>query len=264
MRSLDPKTSLHKAHQRLKITKEHTIKPKEEANHESPASASSSVPKSLYCSVHRQAGSLERLEVEGLRLSESFKSRSRGQREWKVGVQALQSSTQGSVELNTTSALANYAIEAGLCPELSNALVVLSSTAEDGEIEVQISESLSLFCETCDQLTCRDCQLSDHREHKYKFIHEIASETKGMIGGLLQEVSYKRVLLTSAMKVIDDRQNMILDKKKSLVKEITQVVVRQGNVITNRIASSRKCSQARPMVSNVKRVIMPLSELVEL
>ncbi|CAG2065648.1 unnamed protein product, partial [Timema podura] len=86
-------------------------------------------------------------------------------------------------------------------------------------------ESLSLFCETCDQLTCRDCQLSDHREHKYKFIHEIASETKGMIGGLLQEVSYKRVLLTSAMKVIDDRQNMILDKKKSLVKEITQVVV---------------------------------------
>nr|CAD7410408.1 unnamed protein product [Timema cristinae] len=35
-----------------------------------------------------------------------------------------------AVELNATSALANYATE------LANALVVLSSTAEDGEIEV--------------------------------------------------------------------------------------------------------------------------------
>jgi hypothetical protein len=42
------------AHQRLKITKEHTIKPKEEAEQENHASASNSVPKNLYCSVHRQ------------------------------------------------------------------------------------------------------------------------------------------------------------------------------------------------------------------
>jgi hypothetical protein len=42
------------AHQRLKITKEHTIKPKEEAEQENHASASNSSPKNLYCSVHRQ------------------------------------------------------------------------------------------------------------------------------------------------------------------------------------------------------------------
>lgn len=51
-----------------------------------------------------------------------------------------------------------------------------------------LQESLSLFCETCDKLTCRDCQLTDHRDHKYKFIHEIAEETKSMISGLLSEV----------------------------------------------------------------------------
>lgn len=38
--------------------------------------------------------------------------------------------------------------------------------------------------------------------------------------------SYKRALLTSAMKVIDDRQNLITDKKKALVREITQLVVK--------------------------------------
>jgi len=38
--------------------------------------------------------------------------------------------------------------------------------------------------------------------------------------------SYKRVLLTSAMKVIDDRQSLIVEKKKALVKEITAMVVK--------------------------------------
>nr|CAD7590356.1 unnamed protein product [Timema genevievae] len=49
-------------------------------------------------------------------------------------------SPSSAVELNTTSALANYATEADhiLLP-LAIALVVLSSTAEDGEIKVRIS-----------------------------------------------------------------------------------------------------------------------------
>lgn len=53
---------------------------------------------------------------------------------------------------------------------------------------VHTQEQLSLFCQTCDQLTCRDCQLSEHREHKYKFIHEIAAETKTSVQTLLGEV----------------------------------------------------------------------------
>lgn len=49
-------------------------------------------------------------------------------------------------------------------------------------------EQLSLFCQTCDKLTCRDCQLSEHRDHKYKFIHEIAAETRASVSTLLKEV----------------------------------------------------------------------------
>lgn len=37
--------------------------------------------------------------------------------------------------------------------------------------------------------------------------------------------SYKRVLLKSAMKVIEDRQILIMEKKKNLVQDITQMVV---------------------------------------
>ncbi|KAJ9598237.1 hypothetical protein L9F63_011058, partial [Diploptera punctata] len=171
------------AHQRLKITKEHTIKPKEEAEQENHASASSSVPKNLYCSVHRQ-------------------------------------------------------------------------------------ESLSLFCETCDKLTCRDCQLTDHRDHKYKFIHEIAEETKSMISGLLSEVSYKRVLLTSAMKVIDDRQALIVDKKKTLVKEITNMVVKLTNAISSRgkqlvLQLNEVCDAKQRTLKEKKIALEQLSNLTD-
>ena len=31
-------------------------------------------------------------------------------------------------------------------------------------------EPLILYCETCVKLTCRDCQLGEHREHKYQFV----------------------------------------------------------------------------------------------
>lgn len=95
-------------------------------------------------------------------------------------------------------------------------------------------EKLSLFCETCDRLTCRDCQLLDHRDHKYKFANEIASETREKLKGLLSEISYKKVLLSSAMKVIDDRQALIAEKKTELSKEIADLVVKLTNAVNQR------------------------------
>ncbi|KAJ8721128.1 hypothetical protein PYW08_006593 [Mythimna loreyi] len=97
-----------------------------------------------------------------------------------------------------------------------------------------VQERLSLFCETCDRLTCRDCQLQHHRDHKYQFSTEMAAQARANITSLLSEVSYKRVLLGSAMKVIRDRQQLIADKKKALVHEITQTVVKLTNAINTR------------------------------
>lgn len=49
-------------------------------------------------------------------------------------------------------------------------------------------EKLSLFCEYCDKLTCRDCQLIEHREHKYKFTHEIAHDARKFIAAMLKDI----------------------------------------------------------------------------
>lgn len=97
-----------------------------------------------------------------------------------------------------------------------------------------IQEKLALFCETCDKLTCRDCQLVDHRDHKYKFANEIASEARTSLSQLLNEITYKRVLLNSAMNVIDERQRLFSDKKKELVKDITEMVMKITNTVNAR------------------------------
>ncbi|XP_015174099.1 PREDICTED: E3 ubiquitin-protein ligase TRIM33-like [Polistes dominula] len=129
-------------------------------------------------------------------------------------------------------------------------------------------EQLSLFCQTCDRLTCRDCQLSDHRDHKYKFIHEIAAETKSCVSTLLKEVSYKRVLLRSAMKVIEDRQILIVEKKKTLVQEITQMVVQLTNAINTRgkllvMRLNEVCDQKQNTLNEKKVALDQLSKLTD-
>ncbi|XP_039295155.1 E3 ubiquitin-protein ligase TRIM33 isoform X3 [Nilaparvata lugens] len=171
------------AHMRLKITKDHTIKPKEEAEPESNAAHQGALPKSQLCSVHRQ-------------------------------------------------------------------------------------ERLTLFCEACDRLTCRDCQLTTHRDHKYKFINEIAAETRTLISGLLSEVTYKRVLLKSAMKVIDDRQRLILEKRKELVNDITEMVVKLTNTINTRgkqlvVRLNDVCDAKQQTLNEKKQALDQLSNLTD-
>ncbi|XP_060532404.1 E3 ubiquitin-protein ligase TRIM33 isoform X2 [Cylas formicarius] len=129
-------------------------------------------------------------------------------------------------------------------------------------------EKLSLFCETCDKLTCRDCQLIEHREHKYKFTNEIASEAKKYIADMLKDVGYKRALLTSAMKVIDDRQNLITEKKQSLVKEITQLVVKLTNTINVRgkqlVAKlTEVCDSKQKTLQEKKLALQQLSKMTD-
>lgn len=39
-------------------------------------------------------------------------------------------------------------------------------------------EQLKLFCDTCDHMTCRDCQLLEHKDHQYYFIDEAGQRVR--------------------------------------------------------------------------------------
>ncbi|KAG8299267.1 hypothetical protein J6590_105138 [Homalodisca vitripennis] len=213
------------AHQRLKITKEHTIKPKEEGEPDNQAPAAGPHHKSLFCSVHRQdcylSDRCDYILNESLRLEcELFHTVVTVQEKLSLFCETcdcltcrdcqlsdhcdhfLNESCRLECELYHT--VVNVQKKLSLFCETCDRLTCRDCQLSDHcdhflnescrlECElyhtvVTVQEKLSLFCETCDRLTCRDCQLSDHRDHKYKFINEIAAETRNMISGLLSEV----------------------------------------------------------------------------
>jgi tripartite motif-containing protein 33 len=57
-------------------------------------------------------------------------------------------------------------------------------------------EKLSIFCETCDILTCRDCQLSPlHKEHSYKYMHEAANLQRSKFTLCLKQLRQRKLLI---------------------------------------------------------------------
>lgn len=70
------------------------------------------------------------------------------------------------------------------------------------------------------------------------------------------------------MKVIDDRQNLITDKKKVLVKEITQMVVRLTNTINARgkqlvLRLNEVCDAKQKTLTEKKEALEQLSLLTD-
>ena len=59
-------------------------------------------------------------------------------------------------------------------PKESAAALNTSGSSQTAELYCSIhsKEPLKLFCDTCDKLTCRDCQLQQHKDHKYYFVEE--------------------------------------------------------------------------------------------
>ncbi|KAL9958094.1 hypothetical protein ACROYT_G035063 [Oculina patagonica] len=83
----------------------------------------------------------------------------------------------------------------------------------DGEI-------LKLFCQTCDQLICRDCTVIDHRDHKYSFIKDIFPAVKKKILDIVQKSKAKICALESSIETIKKQED---DMHKNSVKKDLEI-----------------------------------------
>ena len=85
-------------------------------------------------------------------------------------------------------------------------------------------EQLRLFCATCDKLTCRDCQLVEHKDHRYQFIDEAASKHRDVMKKLLQYLKVNLGLLNDTVKDVENVASRLEEKEKDLEKDITKSV----------------------------------------
>ncbi|XP_074660160.1 E3 ubiquitin-protein ligase TRIM33-like isoform X2 [Tubulanus polymorphus] len=111
-------------------------------------------------------------------------------------------------------------------------------------------EPLKLYCETCGQLTCRDCQLSsNHKEHRYQFVDEVSDKHKDELRALLLKIREKRTYIDNAKYLIEKRFKDIRDKEQIVGNEIKVFAIKFIAEINNRgkelLAELNAISQAK-------------------
>ncbi|XP_058045904.1 transcription intermediary factor 1-alpha isoform X1 [Ahaetulla prasina] len=85
-------------------------------------------------------------------------------------------------------------------------------------------EQLKLYCETCDKLTCRDCQLLEHKEHRYQFIEEAFQNQKVIIDTLITKLMEKSKYIKYTGEQIQNRIHEV-NRNQKLVEQDVKVAI---------------------------------------
>ncbi|XP_060118455.1 tripartite motif-containing protein 66 [Heteronotia binoei] len=115
---------------------------------------------------------------------------------------------------------------------------------------VHSQESLKMFCETCDILTCHCCLLTEHKEHRFRHLQEALQNQRAILENVTAKVEEKKSAAQVSAKQIEDRlfevkhlqrkvENQIKMAKMVLISEINK----RANVLLEqleRITSERK------------------------
>ena len=96
------------------------------------------------------------------------------------------------------------------------------------------SAPLEIYCETCHQLFCQYCSITDHEAHQYGLVADVFPEHKKELERELAEVKEQLSILTTAQQAMKDR--------------IDQISV-QGKEVEQQIHTAQRC-QGPPKLMN--------------
>ncbi|KAK0134229.1 E3 ubiquitin-protein ligase TRIM33 [Merluccius polli] len=99
---------------------------------------------------------------------------------------------------------------------------------------VHKQEPLKLFCETCDTLTCRDCQLLEHKEHRYQFLEEAFLNQKGIIETHMTKLQEKRGYVGFSVAQVQTRLKELSETHRKVEQEIKIAVFTLINEINKK------------------------------
>ncbi|KAM8860413.1 transcription intermediary factor 1-alpha-like [Synchiropus picturatus] len=85
-------------------------------------------------------------------------------------------------------------------------------------------EALKLYCETCDLLTCRDCQLLQHKDHRYQFLADAVQSLRQHLESMTQQLQEKQRLIEEVSHSVQERLQRVSQNRSSVRKQITASV----------------------------------------
>ncbi|XP_043938746.1 tripartite motif-containing protein 66 [Protopterus annectens] len=111
-------------------------------------------------------------------------------------------------------------------------------------------EPLKLFCETCNLMTCQSCQMSEHKDHRFRYLQEALQNQNALFKSLTSQVEEKKLSLQTSAKQLEDRLyeiKHIRRKVENQIKMAKMVLMNELNKRTNvlleqleRLTSERK------------------------
>ena len=83
-----------------------------------------------------------------------------------------------------------------------------------------------LYCETCEELICRDCIVRVHRDHQYDLITDAYPKHKSVIADYLQPVKQQLGVVNEAIESLDTRRQQISDQRMAIETNIHKTIRR--------------------------------------
>ena len=82
------------------------------------------------------------------------------------------------------------------------------------------TKELNLYCETCEELVCRDCTVRIHRDHQYDLVTDAFQKHKDVLVASLQPVKQQLDTVTKSLQQLDTPTQQITEQSEILVGNI--------------------------------------------
>ncbi|NXC78439.1 TIF1B factor, partial [Anhinga anhinga] len=133
-----------------------------------------------------------------------------------------------------------------------------SSKTKEGEHAVYCSvhkhEPLVFFCNTCDTLTCHDCQLSVHKDHQYQFLEDAVRNQRKMLATLVKRLGDKHASLQRSTKEVRSFIRQVTDVQKRVQVDVKMAILQIMKELNKR---------GKVLVSDAQRVTEGQQEKLE-
>lgn len=113
--------------------------------------------------------------------------------------------------------------------------------------DIHKQEPLKLFCETCDRLTCRDCQLLRHKDHNYQFLEDAYRNHKQYLEHMTQQLQEKRKAIeevsnyiTNGLQQVDENRKVVTNEIKKSICNLIMEINRKGKILINQLEALTK------------------------
>ena len=115
------------------------------------------------------------------------------------------------------------------------------------------AEELKIYCETCDELICRDCTIKTHRDHQFDLVGDCFTKHRDSIVASLQPIKQQLDTVNQAVAEVDGRSTRIAENGATIKFDIQTAIDQFHEALEDR--KQQLMAQADQMVGQTSKTL---------